>query len=133
MCPHTAVYVSSYCCICVLILQVYAWILQVVRKSASAKPLAPDEPQNIAKVRYTVSIDSTAMSSMQVVAYPWTLGIVGIVSAVLYLYIGLCALVPIQRFMHWNTYIHRPDNPQAKQPKYLKDLFERIKELKTDK
>ena len=74
-----------------------------------------------------------AMLSMQVVAYPWTLGIVGIVSAVLYLYIGLCALVPIQRFMHWNTYIHRPENPQAKQPKYLKDLFERIKELKTDK
>ena len=50
--------------------RVYGWRSSVVRKKASARRLEGDEPSNVARVRYSISLDSTTMASMQTVICP---------------------------------------------------------------
>jgi len=69
------------------------------------------------------------MSAMQTAAYPWTLALIDVISAVLYLFIGLNVLVLIKRIVHWRTYLPAPDQ-DVKQPKHLQDLDARLKDLK---
>jgi hypothetical protein len=112
--------------------RVQSWRSQVVRKRTGVSRLAPDEPSHLARVRYSISLDSTAMSSLQAVAYPWMRGLTDVVASVLFLFLGLCALVGVKRILHWRTYLPNPDESHRKQPKYLQELDARIADLKKD-
>lgn len=111
--------------------QVRGWRSRVVRKKASTTELAPDEPGHLARVRYSISVDSTAMSSMQTAAYPWLLALTDGFASVLYLFVGLCVLVMIKRVLHMRTYLPASYS-STKKPKHLKALDARLEELKKD-
>jgi hypothetical protein len=112
--------------------QVQSWRSIVVRKKTGSSPLSPDEPPHLSRVRYSISLDATAMSSMQTDAYPWMLALTDVVASTLFLYVGLCALVIVKRILHSRTFLPgSPDEPvRRKQPKYLQELESRIADLK---
>jgi hypothetical protein len=112
--------------------QVQSWRSIVVRKKVGSSPLSPDEPPHLARVRYSISLDSTAMSSMQTEAYPWQMALTDIIASTLFLYVGLCALVIVKRILHSRTFLPGPPDESVprKQPKYLQELMLRIADLK---
>jgi len=112
--------------------QVQGWRSRVVRKKASTTELPPDEPGHLARVRYSITVDSTAMSSMQSAAYPWLLAVTDVFAAVLYLFVGLCVLVMIKRVLHMRTYLPASNSSAKKKPRHLRALDARIEELKKD-
>jgi len=108
---------------------VEGWTTRVVRKRAFSSPLGLDEDSHIARVRYSISLDPTTMTSLRSTAYPFTHAATDVGLSFLYFYIGLGVLIVLRRLLHWRVYL---PSTSTRMPPKLQALDARVKNLKQE-